>query len=57
MKITAMGIGLLAYIVFFAVLGSVMYWWVQRSGKRYIIAGKSLPFFFIGTMLFAQALD
>jgi SSS family solute:Na+ symporter len=57
MKITAMGIGILAYIVFFSILGVVMYWWVQRSGKRYIIAGKALPFFFIGTMLFAQALD
>jgi len=57
MKITAMGIGILVYVVFFAVIGAATYWWVKKSGKRYLIAGKSLPFFFVGTMLFAQALD
>jgi Na+/proline symporter len=34
-----------------------MYFFVQGSGKRYIIAGKSLPFFLIGSMLLAQSLD
>jgi len=30
---------------------------VQRSGKRLIVAGKSLPLFLVGTMLAAQAVD
>lgn len=30
---------------------------VKGSGKNYIICGKSLPFFLIGTMLMAQAVD
>jgi SSS family solute:Na+ symporter len=34
-----------------------MYFLVQGSGKRYIIAGKSLPFFLVGSMLLAQSLD
>jgi len=39
------------------VLGVGMYFLVQGSGKRYIIAGKSLPFFLVGSMLLAQSLD
>ena len=57
MTFTPMAWGLIAYIVGFSVLGMAMGWMVQRSGKRYIVCGKSLTFFFIGTMLFAQALD
>jgi Na+/proline symporter len=34
-----------------------MYYLVQGSGKRYIICGKSLPFFLVGSMLLAQSLD
>jgi Na+/proline symporter len=30
---------------------------VKRSGKRLIVAGKSLPLFMVGTMLAAQAVD
>ena len=30
---------------------------VQKSGKRLIVAGKSLPLFMVGTMLAAQAVD
>src|SRR5215207_755789 len=30
---------------------------VKKSSKRYMVAGKSLPLFFIGTMLTAQAVD
>jgi Na+/proline symporter len=52
-----MGVGLIVYIAIFFVLGVAMYYLVQRSGKRYIIAGKSLPFFLVGTMLLAQSLD
>jgi Na+/proline symporter len=52
-----MGIGLIVYIAIFFVLGVGMYFLVQKSGKRYIIAGKNLPFFLVGTMLLAQSLD
>lgn len=52
-----MEIGLFLLISFFAVVGISTYFLVRRSGRRFIIAGKSLPFFIIGTMLFAQALD
>jgi Na+/proline symporter len=54
---SAMGIGLIIFIILFFVLGVAMYYLVQGSGKRYIIAGKSLPFFLIGSMLLAQSLD
>ena len=54
---SAMGIGLIIFILLFFVLGVGMYFLVQGSGKRYIIAGKSLPFFLIGSMLLAQSLD
>ncbi len=54
---SAMGIGLLVFISLFFVLGIGMYFLVQGSGKRYIIAGKSLPFFLVGSMLLAQSLD
>src|SRR5687768_18559842 len=30
---------------------------VKKSSKRYMVAGKSLPLFFVGTMLTAQAVD
>jgi Na+/proline symporter len=52
-----MGIGLIFYIAIFFVIGVAMYFMVQKSGKRYIIAGKTLPFFLVGTMLLAQSLD
>lgn len=52
-----MGVGLIVYIAIFFILGVAMYYLVQKSGKRYIIAGKSLPFFLVGTMLLAQSLD
>ncbi len=54
---SAMGIGLIVFIAIFFVLGIGMYFLVQGSGKRYIIAGKSLPFFLVGSMLLAQSLD
>lgn len=30
---------------------------VKKSSKRYMVAGKSLPLFFVGTMLSAQSID
>ena len=57
MTMTAMGWGLIAYIATFLLVGIGMVAMVKGSGKRYIICGKSLPFFFVGTMLLAQAID
>jgi Na+/proline symporter len=54
---SGMGIGLIVFILLFFFLGIGMYYLVQGSGKRYIICGKSLPFFLVGTMLLAQSLD
>ena len=54
---TGMQIGIICFIAAFFVLGLATYFLIRRSGKRYIVAGKSLGFFLIGSMLLAQALD
>lgn len=54
---SGMAIGLLIFILAFTALGVAMHFFVKGSGKNYIIAGKKLPFFLIGSMLLAQALD
>ena len=50
-------IGLIALVSLYVLIGISMYFMVRKSGRRFIIAGKRLPLFLIGTMLFAQALD
>jgi Na+/proline symporter len=50
-------IGLIIIVSFYVLVGISMYFMVRKSGRRFIIAGKRLPLFLIGTMLFAQALD
>ncbi len=57
MGISAMGWGLIIFIALFVCIGIGMVAFVKGSGKRYIVCGKSLPFFFVGTMLMAQAVD
>ncbi len=52
-----MRIGLFVYILTFVAAGMWMITFVKGSGKRYIVCGKSLPFFFIATMFLAQAVD
>ena len=52
-----MGIGVIVALVIFLAVGFAMYKLVRKSGKRFVIAGKQLPFFIVGTMLLAQALD
>ena len=54
---TSWQVGLLFYLVIFTVLGLAMFYLVRGSGKQYIIAGKSLPFFLVGTTMLAQSLD
>ena len=45
------------FIVVTIVVGVLAGKLVQKSGKRLIVAGKSLPLFMVGTMLAAQAVD
>jgi solute:Na+ symporter, SSS family len=51
------GIAVLAFLGLSIVVGSLTVKLVKRSSKRYMIAGKSLPLFFVGTMLAAQSID
>lgn len=50
-------IGITIMLIGFSLVGLAMYFLVRGSGKRYIVAGKSLPFFLVGTTMLAQALD
>jgi SSS family solute:Na+ symporter len=54
---SAMGIGLVIFIAGFTTLGLGMFFLIKGSGKRYVIAGKSLPFILVGSMLTAQSID
>lgn len=56
-KILLMRIGLGVYILTFVLVGIWMVTYVKGSGKRYIVCGKSMPLFFICTMLLAQSVD
>ncbi|MGH9975949.1 MAG: hypothetical protein ACRD8Z_08965, partial [Nitrososphaeraceae archaeon] len=38
-------------------IGVITIRFVKKSGKNYIVAGRSLPFYFIGTMFAAAAID
>jgi len=40
-----------------AVIGVLAVKFVKKSSKRYIVAGKTLPLFFVGTMLVSEAVD
>lgn len=50
-------IAVLAFVAATAVIGVLAVKFVKKSSKRYIVAGKSLPLFFIGTMLVSEAVD
>lgn len=47
----------LAFVAATAAIGILAVKFVKGSSKRYIVAGKSLPLFFIGTMLVSEAVD
>ncbi|HSF51473.1 MAG TPA: hypothetical protein VLA74_11990, partial [Nitrososphaeraceae archaeon] len=55
--IDAYGIAVLAFMALVLSVGILTSLLVKKSSKRYMVAGKSLPLFFIGTMLTAQAVD
>jgi len=47
----------LLFVAATAAIGVLAVKFVKKSSKRYIVAGKSLPLFFIGTMLVSEAVD
>jgi SSS family solute:Na+ symporter len=51
------GVGVIAFLAASLVIGTLTSRLVKRSSKRYMVAGKSLPLFFVGTMLAAQSID
>jgi SSS family solute:Na+ symporter len=51
------GIAVLAFLGLSLIVGTLTSRLVRKSSKRFMIAGKSLPLFFVGTMLAAQAID
>jgi Na+/proline symporter len=52
-----MGIGVFVALAVFLAVGFAMVPLIRRSGKRYIIAGKQLPFILAGSTLLAQSMD
>jgi Na+/proline symporter len=51
------GIIVMIFVGATAVVGVMAVKFVKKSSKRYIVAGKSLPLFFIGTMLVSESVD
>ena len=51
------GIAVTAFIIITLAVGIFAGKFVKNSGKRLIVAGKSLPLAMVGTMLAAQAVD
>src|ERR687891_2704430 len=51
------GIAILAFLALSLTVGTLTSRLVKKSSKRFMIAGKSLPLFFVGTMLAAQSID
>ncbi len=49
--------GVVGFLCITVTIGIVTVRFVKGSSRRYIVAGKSLPLFFVGTMLSAQAID
>ena len=51
------GAAIIGFLVLSLVVGVLTSRLVKKSSKRYMVAGKSLPLFFIATMLAAQSVD
>ena len=53
----AYGVAIIGFLALSLGVGVLTSRLVKRSSKRYMVAGKSLPLFFIATMLTAQSVD
>lgn len=51
------GVGIIVFLAASLVVGTLTSKLVKKSSRRYMVAGKSLPLFFVGTMLAAQSID
>ena len=51
------GVAIIGFLILSLVIGTLTSRLVKKSSKRYMVAGKSLPLFFVGTMLAAQSID
>jgi solute:Na+ symporter, SSS family len=51
------GVAVIAFLAASLIVGTLTSKLVKKSSRRFMIAGKSLPLFFVGTMLAAQAID
>src|SRR3989338_2870667 len=56
-EITGFGIAIICFLIASLVIGTLTYKLVKKSGRRLMVAGKTLPLFFVGTMLAAQSID
>lgn len=56
-EIDGYGIGIIAFLALSLAVGVLSGRFVKKSSKRYMVAGKSLPLMFVGTMLAAQSID
>jgi len=51
------GIAVIGFLILTLTVGILTNRLVKKSSRRYMVAGKSLPLFFVGTMLAAQSID
>ncbi len=56
-ELTAYGVAIIGFLALSLIVGVLTSRLVKKSSKRYMIAGKSLPLFFVATMLAAQSID
>lgn len=54
---TAIIVGVAFFLAISAAIGIASVYFVHGSSRRFIVAGKSLPLVFVGTMLAAQSID
>jgi Na+/proline symporter len=56
-QLNGYGFAVIAFLTFTLIIGLSSYRLVKKSSARYMVAGKSLSLFFVGTMLAAQSID
>src|SRR5918998_265487 len=56
-EVNAYGVGVIAFLALSVIVGTLTAKLVKKSSRRYMVAGKSLPLLFVGTMLAAQSID